>query len=222
MGVDALAWALIDFDLYNQKTHNIMKAHARITLPFPFVVLACLMLCHNTGQAQRQPMHKWEIKMGAGMRPTFSPDKPTVIMPPLMAEVRARLTPAFSLGLLLGHSQSYVSRPKLGAPNYRNNYQNQFSVAALRVSAHSSPRPKWEAFGGMILGYGINKMNLLSTTDNTIDPRASITARGPKAGNKAFLSAYIGGNYRLGKHLGLFAELGFGISILTGGISYRL
>lgn len=73
----------------------------------------------------------------------------------------------------------------------------------------------------MTIGHAFNKLTHSSLPTDGVSPRDQLTPRGAAPRNGIFLSAFVGGQYQLTSHLAAFGELGFGISILTTGVSYR-
>lgn len=179
-------------------------------------ITLALLLASSLG-AQKIKWPQYKLHAGMGVFPTFLKDNTRTLTLPATVEWRARLDPRYSIGLLAGHSASESIRdygPALGIRQYRNH----FTVLNLRLAAHTSPLSKWEAYGGMILGYGFSDVNVLR--DDPKD-RGAPTAEGPKVRNGFYFSGFVGTQCRLGQRFGLYAELGYGISILSAGMYYR-
>lgn len=173
---------------------------------------------------KRMPLQKWEFRAGVGLTPTFASDKVQTLVPPHLVEVRARLHSSFSIGLMAGRSVSSAKRATVGQPNTFTEYQNDFTSLGLRLAVHSSYRQKLEAYGGMTLGYGISNVKEIREPGEVVEPRGgpSFTPKGAQARNGMFVTAFVGANYKLGRRVGVFGELGFGIAIASAGISYRM
>ena len=183
-------------------------------------VSTLLFALPQTASAQRQPTYTYEARAGVGVLPTFSQDRVNTELLPVLFEFRAKLNPRYSLGLLVGHSISEAERTDPGSQLPRT-YRNAFTVVGLRNAVHFSPQPRWDAYGGMTIGYSINQVTGQSAPPSGVSPRDQLTPRGAQPNNTLFFSAFVGGTYQVGKHLGVFGELGFGISVLSTGLSYR-
>jgi hypothetical protein len=173
---------------------------------------------------KRLPMQKWEFRAGLGLTPTFASDRVQTLVPPHLVEVRARLHSSFSMAFMAGRSVSSAKRATVGQPNTFTEYQNDFTALGLRLAVHSSYRQKLEAYGGMTLGYGIANVKEIREPGIVVDPRGgpSFTPKGAQPRSGMFVTAFVGANYKLGRRLGVFGELGFGIAVASAGISYRM
>lgn len=167
------------------------------------------------GQCARwkQDHPKWQLRSGIGLLPTFAKDHAATISPPISLELRYQFNANLSLGLLAGHSVSEVTRSYLTGENIT--YQNDFKMLALRAGAHTHRWTKWQAYGGIVIGYQNNNIDDYST--NKESENQSRFRRDP---SPLFFSAFMGSAYHPIPQLEVFGELGFGLSILTLGVGY--
>ncbi len=191
-----------------------MRFHTQLSV---FFVVALSLLSSPNAQAQRNALPNWEVRAGVGLLPTFLKDHVQSDLPPLSLELRYKVSRRYSLGLLAGQSVSQASfQHHTGAEQF---YKNRFSMVAIRSAVHSSPWEKWELYGGMLLGYAHSDITYME--DNEIKQTEGSTLPGPRARNGLFFSAFIGTSCQVHDELRVFGELGYGLSLLTTGVSYR-
>ncbi len=189
---------------------------------YTFLTIVLCMLMIQTGNAQcsaRKGRCKkygfWEVQAGAGLLPTFLKDHTQTLMPPVLLGINYRLKRNFSLGLQAGMS---VSEALIKVPKKTNRdlHRNHFHVAGLRAMVNTTTLDHWEVYGGMMLGYNASTVEVFETNQEAQPSPLRTYSKG-----EAYLSAFIGGRYALNKNIGIFSELGLGISILSGGISWQ-
>ncbi len=181
---------------------------------FTIILLAAAVQLH----AQRFNSHV-ALHASIGVAPTFFKDHTRSDLPPISMEVTYRLHPRLSLGAYWGHSRSSGDRqPTAGSARYR--FHHDFHVFLLRPAIHSAPWRKVEVYGGMMLGYVSSQITTNKLPGgNPLAPDGMVM---PRAHQGMFLSAFVGSLYRLTPRLGLKAELGMGVSLLSVGVRYRI
>jgi len=157
----------------------------------------------------------WEVQAGAGLLPTFVKDRVQTLMPPILFGVDYRLKPNISLGLQAGVSVSEAARkvPKKPEPAI---YRNHYTVIGLRAAAHTTNLDRWEVYGGMMAGYSISGVEVFDMSNEKFPELMNEYRKG-----EIYLSAFVGGRYAINRQIGVFSELGLGISVLSGGISWQ-
>jgi len=168
---------------------------------------------YTQGIRWKQKISQWQLRSGIGLLPTFARDHVATISPPISLELRYQFTPNLSLGLLAGHSASEVTRSYLTGEEIT--YQNDFRILALRAGAHTHRWTKWQAYGGIVLGYQDNIID-----EYSINREAENLSRFRRDPSPLFFSAFMGSAYHPIPQLEIFGELGFGLSILTLGVGY--
>lgn len=166
---------------------------------------------------QRQKFQKLDIAAGLGVFPTFLKDQGRMVTPPLSLQVDYRPAKNLSLGFFLGFS-STESRQDMVGETTTVLLHNRFSSGGLRLAAHTDRFENWDVYGGFILGYMHSNIEILQGDPEKVRRHQGIQ---PSSG-KVVLSGMVGSRFTLGPHLGLFAEAGFGVSLLRTGISFRL
>ncbi len=184
------------------------------------MILTALLVLGFTSANTQTIFKKGDIEFAAGMGifPTFAKDDATIVVPPVSARLNIRVVPNFSLGAYAAFSSSEAHQ--VGLPgNAIRDVDNEFYLFGLRAAAHTNRMDNWDIYGGAMLGYNVPKV------DNTITKEKS-DIDGPAfsrpAENEFTYSAFVGATYYPVKNLGLFAEVGYGISIFNLGVSVKL
>jgi hypothetical protein len=185
------------------------------------ISLALAWLMPQPAMAQSSPkgFRHLEVYTGLGLLPTFAMDRIRSIHPPLLAGVRYRFNDRMSLGLQAG--QSTASTVRTLSQGLVQTFRNRFSTIMLRGAAHSRRWERWEVYGGLALGLSFNEGTYTYELTDTLDQAAGEVLR-PRWRNGLFLTAFLGSSFSPRPRVHLFGELGFGLSFLTTGLSYRL
>jgi hypothetical protein len=187
---------------------SAMKNKTSLSLIF-FLILACF-------QAGYSQNGRFDVNFGVGIFPTFAKDKIKTILPPLALSCDFKAMPNLSVGLYAGHSES-VKKYKVGNDGTVAQSRNRFSIVGLRAAAHYRELENWDFYGGMTLNYNHSRVEILEGDKDFITRHMGIK---PVSG-KMSASGFVGARYGLGKNLGIFAEIGMGISIVAVGVGYR-
>ncbi len=100
---------------------------------------------------------------------------------------------------------------------YQHNWSNVFIAARAAYHLDALNSKNAELYFGAVLGVRIQSY---SYETNNLDPDNryyALNNRGVHPGG----SLFIGGRYYFTNNIGLFAEIGYGISYLTGGLSFK-
>jgi hypothetical protein len=182
------------------------------------ILLALLVYGLSATNAQTT-FKKGDIELAAGMGlfPTFAKDGATLLVPPVSARLSIRLASNFSLGAYAAYSSSEAHRLLPGEAV--RNISNEFYILGLRAAAHTNQMDNWDIYGGAMLGYNIPRIS-----DDIVKEKSDVD--GPTysrpAENKLTYSAFVGASYYPVKNIGLFAEVGYGISIFNMGLTVKL
>lgn len=180
---------------------------------FSLSLLFCLFVGSQTVYAQG----KVDINLGIGAFPTFAKDKGKVMLLPLTLNAAYKLTSKFSLGTYVGHSVTKTNREILN-DGVLSQWKNHFTTVGIRAAAHTDKLYNWDIYGGMSLSYNYSRIEMV---DGSMDKMTKHMGIKPKSG-KVAASGFLGTRYAVTENMGLYGELGFGISILTFGFSLRL
>lgn len=161
-----------------------------------------------------------EFATGIGIFSTFAKDNATTVVPPLSARLGVRLSPKFSMAAYAAYSVSEINNEILADGSIRD-LENEFLMLGLRAAAHANPRPNLDVYGGAVIGY-----NIPTVTENIDGAPKSAGDDVPSfrrpAENEFTYSAFVGAAYYPKERLGVFAEVGYGISILSAGVTFKI
>ena len=148
-----------------------------------------------------------QLNAGIGLLPTYY-SHTSKVLPPVSVSAEMGISNTISVGGFLGVS---TGREEWwgGDINY------SFIIIGARGSYHFGIFDKMDTYAGLMLGYNIVSANYDDRFyDNSYDYSAAASAM--------TLSAYVGARYQLKEKLSLFGELGYGISVLNLGVSFKL
>jgi hypothetical protein len=140
------------------------------------------------------------LNLGIGLGGSYTTGK--VGIPPISASFEKGITDKISVGGVLGYAAS-----KYELYGFKAEYS--YILIGARGSYHFYNTDKIDAYGGAILGY-----NIVSSKITGFGSAAS-------ASGLAY-SGFVGGRYLLTEKLSAFAEVGYGISLLTIGVTLKL
>lgn len=134
-------------------------------------------------------------------------------LPPLSVGMQFGLTDKISIGGLVGYSGSSY---KFGGFGTSYEWKYSYITIGARGEYHFlEPASNIDAYGGLTLGYQV-----LSVTEPSNLP-AYFGGYSTKA-SALIYGFHVGGRYAFSKAFGAFAELGYGISYFTVGVSFHL
>lgn len=185
------------------------------------LTLICLA-CTTNLSAQYYPDIEFkkgdlELDLGFGLMNTFIDKNTKAAMPPLSMRFSYRVKKTISIGTYVGYSRTnYVAPQDLtDNPKIPEMTNNHFQVG-VRGQGHFV-QDRFDFYGGAMLGYNfsINSFDNLGADDRL----EGIVAE--KFSDKVIFSGFIGGKYLLTEHVGLFGEVGYGVSIFNLGVTTR-
>jgi hypothetical protein len=182
-----------------------------------FLSLTVLCLAIQFVQAQRFEPHV-DLNLGIGVLPTFVKDHGKAKMLPMTLTADYKFTENFSLGLAGSYSIT-----ESGLYQFRDGttaqWRNKFSTITLRAAAHSRLiNDCLNIYGGLNVGYTNSAIEMMQGEEKKIKAERGIG----RTGSNFLYTAFLGTRYCLGEKVGLFGEVGFGVSIATVGVSVRL
>jgi hypothetical protein len=169
-------------------------------------------------QAQNAVPFNFETGFGLGPVPTFVKDRPHSSGMPLIVYADYRTSRLFSVGVFAGQSVSEAIRESANG-GVSMNYKNAYNFVGARLAVHTDPHRyyRWEVYGGMNAFFARSKVTAVP-----VDKALQVVIK-PETTVKRQLTAcgFLGARYAMTKQLGIWGELGFGISIVSAGIGYR-
>ena len=192
----------------------------------------CTLLCSLLAlfsftllSAQKNELAKgdWYLSGGVGLVPTYVADGGSTTVPPLTARLEYQLSDKVTVGAFAAYSKSVSDA--IHRPNGTSNiYTSAFTITGLRLAANTNKIENWNFYGGLSLAYSMPQVEtetFFTEPDNSRDDFPTAVYGAP-AKNQFVYSAYVGATYFLGNQLGIYSELGYGVTLLNAGITYRL
>ncbi len=159
-----------------------------------------------------------DIQIGYGLLPTaVIMDNATTKLPPLSIRAERFLSGNFSLGVAFTMS-SYQGEPIIIGDGLSQRVTNTTQQVVLRPAFHFTEIKNADLYGGFQLGINFEEYEVDSGNFDFLKTYMGIQ---PQRTKMAY-SAFIGGRYALGQRWSTFGEIGFGASLLTAGIGFRI
>lgn len=181
------------------------------------IVIFCLSLASAYSQSG-----KVNLSAGVGFEPTTLMDNASSNTIPLTFKLGYQVSPLFSLNAIGGYS-STTSEPKFVNDGLAVKTTNKQSFIGLRGELKKGLGERFEVYGGGTLGFMRKDIS-----ENTTAGRSYLRITGeptPNNPNAAkgsmFYAGFVGTTFFPIKHIGLFAEVGYGVSLLNGGVTIR-
>lgn len=193
-----------------------------MTKLIPLTLLCALLLC-SVLKAQ-SPVGSFTITTGIGLTPTYIGKTAKTDIPALSFQAGYRISQNFSMHGFLGYSAS-SSTPKAFSDGIVSKVSNKTTTVGLKAQLHKDFTDKLEMYGGVLLGYAIFNTSEtdLTTGEKIVREENTPSPYNPNAPNGEILySGYVGSKFWFNPKISVFGELGFGISILNAGFSFRL
>lgn len=193
------------------------------------LVIALLIGSLSLVQAQKMAFEKGDIEFsaGVGLLPTFAKDGGSTLIPPLSLRLGYRLSNHFSLSAYAAYSSTETA--ELTRPTgLVEQFKNDFLIVGLRPAVHITSVDNWDIYGGFLAGYTIPTVErtVISTPADPAPESDEFFTTEPSfarpAENEFLFSGFIGANYFIGSRTAVFAEVGYGISIINAGVTFKL
>ena len=188
-----------------------------------FITALCMLLTSTVLLAQSTG--KLSLSAGIGVLPTFIADDATVNTPPINARLTYQMTPAFSLSGFVGYASSTSNSPFIISDGQQALVSNKQTLFGLRGELKKSITEKFEVYGGAMLGYNhsnIREFDKATGASIIRDPEAPTPFDPDRPNGELLYSGFVGTTYYVHKGIGLFAEVGYGVSLLNAGITIKI
>ena len=190
-----------------------------------FTTTFMAILAIATLNAQNLVPGKLSFSAGIGMVPTFFADGANVNTPPVNIRIGYQVSPAFSLSGYAGYASSTSTSPFVISDGQISLIDNQQYLLGLRGEFRKVFTDKVEVYGGGMFGYNHTSTREFDSVTNEPITRSANdpSPYAPDGPNGKFLySGFVGSTYYFNKTVGVFAELGYGISLLNTGVTIRI
>lgn len=168
------------------------------------VLMMALLAAFGNANAQYEKGNI-DVNVGFGLGSTIGAGKTQ--LPPLSLSVDYGYSDQISIGGYLGYTSSKDEFPIL-------NYSWKFSylIIGVRGAYHLDLVENLDTYAGVMLGYNIASAKFEGSLSGIPEP---------KVGGIAY-SGFAGARYHFNEKLGVFGELGYGISFLNLGLTMKL
>jgi hypothetical protein len=177
-----------------------------------------------TAQSNATKAGKFTVSTGIGILPTYFKDGASAKVPALSLRAGYVVSKRFTLNAYFGYS-STIAGPQVFDDGVFTQIENTSIVGGLRGEIRHEITKKLEFYGGGMLG--ISHANITEVEANT--GRAisrnpdEPTPYNPNPPKSTFTySGFVGTTYFIQPKFGVFTELGYGISLLTAGFTFRM
>jgi hypothetical protein len=192
-----------------------------------FVLIALFSLTFTSVNAQNKVYKKggFNASAGIGLLPTYFADNAQVDVLPVNIRVGYNIADHFNVNLYTGYSAS-TSRAVKDFNGDMRTYENKFLMIGLRTELHAARTDKFDIYGGFMFGY--NKSFVTETIfengdfENPSDAPSNEPTTFKPASDKVLFSGFIGATYFVSPKLGIFGEVGYGVSLVNLGVSFKL
>lgn len=159
-----------------------------------------------------------DLQFGAGFLPMSRLlDGATMKLLPLSLEINRMMSDHFSLGISHGRFIAQ-SRPIVVSDGVSQRVTNQGSLTALKGAFHITRLDNADFYGGFQLALTHSKFSVDKGDMDFLKEHLGIKSRN----TKVTYTGFVGGRYVLSGKWNIFGELGFGESVLTAGVGYRI
>lgn len=141
----------------------------------------------------------------------------SMVVPPLFVAAEYGITDRIGVGGILGYT---TSRWVYRAGPYRTTYHFSNVLIGARGAYHLYQDRQWDTYGGAMLGLSVGSARATTLQDGASLPETQYNAPEVKASRLA-LGLFIGARYYFKPQWAAFAELGYNVGILSGGIAYK-
>ncbi len=159
-----------------------------------------------------------EIAAGVGLMNTFIDKNTEAPIPPLSITLGYRLKKTISVGAYMGYSKTVYTPPPYDGrddPELAQLTNNYFQLG-LRGQGHYT-MDRLDFYGGAMIGY-----NFSNNESSNLEPGERIEGiRVEDNPSIVIFSGHIGMKYLVSEHIGIYGEVGYGVSIFNVGVTTR-
>ncbi len=186
-------------------------------LIFALTCIAALLFTNQTiAQNANFSKGQTDINIGIGLFATMYGSGVNTSIPPVGFSLDKGITDKFSVGGYLGFSTAKSDVISF-SDGTEASWKFKYIVVGARGSYHFKLIDKMDTYAGLMLGWNAAKATF-SSNDPALE---ALIDTEPSAGGFTW-AAHIGARYSINEKIGAFAELGYGVSVLTIGATIKL
>jgi hypothetical protein len=193
---------------------------------FALALCGVSFFCSTSLSAQSKSVNQGKFTMSAGIGalPTYLTDAANTNVPPLNIRAGYQFSDRFAANAFMGYT-SVTSHPKSFYDGFQTHMINKSLMLGLRGEVHQKFSDKFGFYGGAMLGVNILDLKEINsgTGEEMVRIEGEPTPYDPNFNNKQMLySAFVGANYFMAKGVGFYGEIGYGVSLLNFGLTFKL
>lgn len=187
---------------------------------FTLITLATLFTLALNAQKTIIEPGTLQFNAAIGVVSTYFKDDVQTSVPPVSVSAEVFVSPNISIGLYGAYTQAKGERAYENA-DVLESYDNKTKQFALKSSFYTNEMNNWRVYGGVLTGVSMADVDKDSSTikGDTSDNEPSFSR--PESPNTFMFSGFVGVQRRVKKHVFAYGELGYGISLVNLGLSYR-
>jgi hypothetical protein len=186
----------------------------KLLLSFTFIVLSASLV-----NAQLFNSKEKYLNAGFGLGSAYYYGASTSTIPPIHASFEVGVTDKIGVGGLIGYTASRLRQSYFLDGSYT--WKFSYLVLGARGAYHFLSDDKADVYAGLMLGYNIAYSKFETNDPEIRDLYKDGIINNVSVGGLAF-GAFVGGRYMFSENVGGFAELGYNISWLSLGATFRL
>ena len=195
---------------------NILFSTLTLTLTFLFITTLSTAQYYPDIEYKKGDV---EVALGVGLMNTFIDKNTEAPLPPVSLTIGYRLKKTISVGTYLGYSRTNYVAPAsdhIDDPVSSAELTNNYFQIGVRGQGHYS-QDRMDFYGGAMVGYNfsINESANLSTDSRLENVKVE------DYDDIVIFSGHVGVKYLLTEHLGIYGEVGYGVSIFNVGLTTR-
>ena len=190
------------------------------------LTLLCVLLISVglTAQSQFSNPGRLTFSTGIGLLPCYMKDQRVSNSLPVHLIIGYRVSKKFSINSFAGYAAA-TTDPHLFGDGFATYLENKSVSLGIRGEMRHELMQRMEVYGGAMLGYYFANIKEFNAGTGQLYERSidAPTPYNPNAPNgKLIYSAFVGTSYFFGKGIGIYGELGYGISLLNFGVTFRI
>lgn len=181
-----------------------------------FAIVATALFLTFSLNAQSYSKGQTDLHVGIGLISTYYASGLDGVVPPINASFEKAITDNIGVGGFVGFSTA-----KYDYDGYGYDYKWNFTYIMFggRGAYHFKvlDDSKWDTYAGLTLGYYIANANFKSD-----DPEVDEDLYDAPSDSEFGWSAFAGARYQINDKIGVYGELGYGLSVFNVGVRWKL
>lgn len=185
------------------------------------LVFLCTLLSASVLSAQSHK--KFQVATGIGIAPVYHGKNVNTDVPALNLQVTYLLSENFSLGAYAGYSAS-TSDERIFSDGLRSKVENKTTAFAIRGEFKKDWTDRLQLYSGLMIGYKAFNLREIDTQTGELvqrEPDAPTPYNPNQPKGDLLYSAFVGTKYYFKDQIGVYGEIGYGLSLITIGTTFK-